>query len=221
MASFCTKCGAALSSDTQFCPACGASVLAAAAAPMMPPTGFAAGYPQPASTQANSGGGAITIILIVLAALIGLGILGSEIFAFTVWRVAHAFHVEGPNGQVTVNTPGGRITTDPSKSYSASDLGTDIYPGAQGARGSMKMDLPTGSMVTGVFVTSDSKDQVIDFYKSRFGVGASVYDTPASALLTLNKGNQESVMVTITGNSSQDGGKTRIAIVHTRNNRPS
>ena len=221
MASFCTKCGAALSPDTQFCTACGAPVSTAAAMPMMPATGVPVGYPQAGTAQPNSGGSAIKIILIVVGVVFGLGILGSAIFAFTVWRVAHAIHVEGPNGQVTVNTPGGRITADQSKSYSASELGTDIYPGAQGAHGGMKMDLPTGSMVTGIFITSDSKDQVIDFYKSRFGSGASVYDTATGALLTLNKGNEESVMVTISANSSQDGGKTRISIVHTKGNKPS
>jgi hypothetical protein len=76
-------------------------------------------------------------------------------------------------------------------------------------------------MVTGVFVTSDSKGQVVDFYKGKFGSGVSVYDTAGGALLTFNKGNQESVMVTVSSNSSQDGGKTRISIVHTKSNKPS
>ena len=83
------------------------------------------------------------------------------------------------------------------------------------------MDLPTGSMVTGVFVTPDSKDQVVAFYKSKFGSGASIYDTANSALLTLNRTQQEAVMVTVTADSSQDGGKTRISIVHTKSNKAS
>jgi hypothetical protein len=85
----------------------------------------------------------------------------------------------------------------------------------------MKMDLPNGSMVTGIFVTSDSKELVVEFYKGKLGSGASVYNTANGALLTLNKGNQESVMVTVSANSSQDGGKTRISIVHTKNSKPS
>jgi hypothetical protein len=127
--------------------------------------------------------------------------------------------VDGANGQVTVNTPGGSITTNEAQTFTASELGTDIYPGAQSGHGSMKMDLPTGSMVTGIFVTSDSKDQVVAFYKSKFGSGASVYDTANSALLTLNKGQQEAVMVTVTADSSQDGGKTRVSIVHTKSSK--
>jgi len=178
-------------------------------------------YPPPAAAPPRSGGSAVKIILIVVAVVIGLGILGSAIFAFTVWRVARSIHVEGPNGQVTVNTPGGSITANEAQTYSASELGTEVYPGAQGTRGGMKMDLPTGSMVTGVFVTSDSKEQVVEFYRSKFGSSASVYDSTNGALLTLNKGGQESVMVTVSSNSSQDGGKTRISIVHSKSNKAS
>ncbi|WP_263353537.1 zinc ribbon domain-containing protein [Acidicapsa acidisoli] len=218
MASFCTKCGAALSSDTQFCTSCGAPV-AASAGGHMPAQVMA--YPPPATAPPTSGGNVVKIILIVVAVIIGLGMLGSAIFAFTVWRVARSIHVEGPNGQVSINTPGGTISANEAQTYSASELGTDIYPGAQGMRGSMKMDLPTGSMVTGVFVTSDSKEQVVEYYRSKLGSGASVYDSTNSALLTLNKGSQESVMVTVAANSSQDGGKTRISIVHSKSNKPS
>jgi zinc ribbon protein len=230
VASFCTKCGTAVSSETQFCTSCGAPVAAGGNGPVAPPITAAAVYPQstysqPAypqsTTPPSSGASAVKIILIVVAALIGLCILGSIIFAFTMWRVARSIRVEGPNGQVTVNTPGGSITTNRSQTFTSSELGTDVYPGAQSTRGSMKMDLPTGSMVTGVFITSDSKEQVVDFYKGKFGSGASVYDTANGALLTLNRDNQESVMVTVSANSSQDGGKTRISIVHTRSNKPS
>jgi len=67
MATFCSKCGAQLSPDTQFCNACGtpaaAPVLVAAAAP-------------PAAAPSQSGGSALKIILIILAVVVGLGILG-------------------------------------------------------------------------------------------------------------------------------------------------
>ncbi len=83
------------------------------------------------------------------------------------------------------------------------------------------MDLPTASMVTGVFVTSDSKDQVVAFYKDKLGSGTSVYDSANTAMLTLNKGQQESIMVTVSANSGQDDGKTRISIVHSKSNKVS
>ena len=83
------------------------------------------------------------------------------------------------------------------------------------------MDLPTGSMVTGVFTTTDSKDQVVAFYKSKFGSGASVIDSSDGAIISMNISPQESVMVTVSANSSQDKGKTRVAIVHTKNTKAS
>ena len=227
MASFCTKCGAAVSAETQFCTACGAPTAAAPAnpaaypPPAYPPAYPSAAYPPPAAAPPSSGSSAVKIILIVVGVFVGLGILGVCIFSFTVWRVARAVRVDGPNGQVTVNTPGGTITANQTQTFTADELGTDIYPGASSGHGSMKMNLPTGSMVTGVFVTPDSKDQVVAFYKSKFGSEASVYDTATGALLTLNKGQQESVMVTVSGNSSQDSGKTRISIVHTKSTKSS
>jgi hypothetical protein len=216
MASFCTKCGAALSSETQFCTSCGAPVSGIPASPAV--AAYPQDYPQ-AAAPAGSGGSAVKVILIVVAVFLGLGILGSAIFAFTVWRVARSVHVAVSNGQVSVNVPGGTVITNPV--YATSELGTDVYPGAQSTRGSVKMDMRTGSMVTGVFVTSDSKEKVVEFYKNKFGSGASIYDTASVALLTLNKENRESVMVTVSAKSSQDDGKTRISIVHSKGNKPS
>jgi len=131
-------------------------------------------------------------------------------------RVKQAIRIDnGPNGQVSMNLPGGSFSANTAQSFTAAELGTDIYPGAQSIKGGMKMDLPTGSMVTGVFVTSDSKDQVLDFYKGKFGSAASTYDTSDGAIITLPMGQQESVMVTITAKPSENEGKTKIVILHT------
>jgi hypothetical protein len=85
----------------------------------------------------------------------------------------------------------------------------------------MKMDLPTGSMVTAIFLTSDSKEQVLDFYKTTMGSTASVIDTEDGAIITLAKSQQESVMVTITAKPSENDGKTQITIVHTTSTKSS
>lgn len=213
MAGFCSKCGAVLSPGMQFCAACGTP--AAAVAVAVPPAPLAVAPPP------QSGSSTLKIVLIILAVFVGLGILGAGAFGFFVWRVAHAIHVSGDGNQVTLNTPQGNIRTNETQNFSSSDLGTDIYPGAQSGKGSLRMSLPTGSMVSAVYVTSDSKDQVLGFYKSRFGSDASIFDTVSGSVLTLNKGPQESVVVTITTNSSEYNGKTQIHIVHTTSTRPS
>lgn len=210
--SYCSKCGVELSPGAQVCAACGAPVAAPAA--VVPPV-------QQAAAPAKSGTGALKIVLIVLAVAIGLGILGAGAFGYFVWRVAHAVHVSGSGSDVTVHTPGGSITANTSETYTASDLGTDIYPGAVSGKGSMRMSLPTGSMVSAVYVTGDSKDQVLNFYKTRFGSDASIFDSSEGTVLTINKGEDESVVVTITKGSSDNEGKTEIHIVHTTTKKPS
>jgi hypothetical protein len=129
--------------------------------------------------------------------------------------------LNAPNGQYTVSTPGGTITANSNQTYTAADLGTDVYPGAETHNGGMKMSMPTGSSVTAIFTTSDSKDQVVGFYKGKFGSDATVLDFGSSAILTVKKSDQESVTVTVTANSSQNGGKTQIAISHTIVTKPS
>ena len=216
MASFCTKCGAAVPPDKQFCTACGASSAAGAAV---------VATAQPAAAPAGAGSGsAVKIILVIVAIFVGLGIVGAGIFGYSMWRISRAVHVSGgsgPDRQVTIHTQDGTVTANTSEKFSASDLGTEIYPSAQAGHGSMRMEMPTGSMVTAVFVTSDSKDQVLAFYKTTLGSAATVIDTQDGAILTLPKGQQESVMVTISSKSSNNDGKTKIAIVHTKTNKPS
>jgi hypothetical protein len=151
-----------------------------------------------------------------------LGLLALASVGYVAWRVKKAIHLEGgPNGQVSMNLPGMSYSASTEPSFTASDLGTDIYPGAQSVKGGMRMELPTGSMVTGVFVTSDSKDQVVTYYKAKFGSGASTMDTEDGAILTLTMGDKESVMVTVTGKPSENEGKTKIVILHTKNNKAS
>jgi len=83
----------------------------------------------------------------------------------------------------------------------------------------MRMTLPNGSWVSAVFVTPDSKDQVVSFYKSKFGSDASIFDSAASAVISLQKGKKESIMVTVTANQSQYDGKTQVTILHTTSNK--
>jgi hypothetical protein len=211
MASFCSKCGAELSPNAQSCNACGTPV----AVPVL-----VAAAATPAAAPAQSGGSALKIILIILAVVVGLGILGMGAVGFFAWRVAHAIHVSGNGSDVTIHTPGGSLSANTSENYTAADLGTDIYPGAISGKGSMRMSLPTGSVVTAVYLTGDTKDQVLAFYKEKFGSDASIFDSGDATVMTVNKGEQETVMVTITKGTSDNEGKTQVTIVHTTAKKP-
>jgi len=205
VASYCSKCGTELPAGAQACTSCGTAV----AAPPMAATQI-----PPAPVQSGSNN-TVKIILIVVAVVVGLGILGAGAIGFLVYSVAHAVHVSSSGKEVSISTPGGSISTNASETFSAADLGTDIYPGAITGKGSMRMSLPTGSMITAVYVTSDSKDQVVSFYKNKFGSDASVIENADSAVISGKKGDNESVVVTVTANSSEYDGKTQVAIVHT------
>jgi hypothetical protein len=187
---------------------------APAAAPVFVPVAVPVAAPAP--VPARQGTSAVKVILIILAIFVGLGVLGAGAFGFFVWRVAHAVRVAANNGQMAVNLPGGTFSANASESFSSSDLGTDIYPGASAGKGSMRMTLPTGTMVSAVYVTSDSKDQVVAYYKNKFGTSnVTSFDSTDGSVITYAKGQQESVVVTVTSSPTEYNGRTQIHIVHT------
>jgi hypothetical protein len=82
----------------------------------------------------------------------------------------------------------------------------------------MRMSMPSGSVVSASYLTSDSKEQVVNFYKSKLGDQATSMDMGASAILSLKKSAHEQVTVTIAQESGQSEGKTQIHIMHTTDN---
>jgi hypothetical protein len=80
----------------------------------------------------------------------------------------------------------------------------------------MKMDTPNGSMISAIYVTQDSKEQVLAFYKDKFGSGVTSMDFGNVASLTLKKSEDEVVQVTITTEESDKDGKTKFTILHTK-----
>jgi hypothetical protein len=204
MANVCAKCGYALSDNHQSCPYCGT----ATAAVQLPVAQY---IDEPPASKS----GALKIILIVVAIIVGLGILGVGVIGFIGYRIAKNVHVD-PNGRMTMNTPAGTITTTPNDNISAADLGVVIYPGAESTHGGMTMEMPNGSATIGVFITSDSPDQVLAFYKDNLGSAARVTSLFGNTTVRLKINQQEFVEVRITKSSKLDSGKTRIMISHTR-----
>ena len=224
MASFCTKCGTAVTGDNAFCTSCGAPIGAAAA----PPSGFVApasnapgssapAYAAPVAVQQKSGSSALKIILIVVAVFVGLGILSVAGFMFFIWHVSKAVHIsQNGGGSVTVSTPGGSFSAG-NANVTASDLGVDIYPGATQQKGAVRVSTPNGTAVTAAFVTNDSMDKVVDFYKGKLGSGASVYTSDNSAVLSVaSEDKKTNTMVTI----GVESGQTKIAIMHSTSTSP-
>jgi hypothetical protein len=215
MPAFCTKCGAALASISGFCTFCGTPVPAAAFAPVAPvPPGppVAAGYP---AAPPKSSGGALKIVLIVIAVVVGLGIVAAGAVGFMAWRVARTINVDAKGNNATVSLPGiGTVTAGDSTATDA-DLGVPTYPGAVREKGGMNMSSAAASMVMGHFSTNDSPSQVVDFYKAKMGDGVAVVSTGSGAVINSGGPDTNRIVVTVGAGSGDDSGKTAIVIMHT------
>jgi hypothetical protein len=175
--------------------------------------------PQPAAPVKSGGSSALKIILIIVAVFVVLVLMVAGVIGYGVWRVSRAVHVNRATGETTINTPSGTFSANSAQKFTAGELGTDLYPGAEPAKsGSLKMNLPTGAMVSAVFLTTDSKDKVLDFYKSKLGSGATSMDFGNNAILTSKKSEHEQVTVTVSQEANQYDGKTQIHIQHVTDN---
>jgi hypothetical protein len=173
--------------------------------------------PMPPAAAPAKSGSALKIVLIIVGAFFALCILVVGIIGYIGWRAVHSFKVTTKGDQVSVSVPGaGSFSANTSENFNASDLGVDIYPGATSAKAGARMSTSSGSWVSAVYVTPDSQDKVVAFYKGKMGADASALETSDGAVLTGKKSETEAVVVTITSNSSQYSGKTEIAIMHTK-----
>jgi hypothetical protein len=179
----------------------------------LPPNPAYQGVPPPPASSSNT---VLKIVLIVVGIFVLLGVIAASVVGFGVYRLSKAVH-KNSNGDVSISTAEGTITTGRSANVSAADLGTALYPGASSRNdGSMNMKTPNGSMVTSVFTSSDSSDKIVAFYKEKLGDQASIVQTGNGTVLSTGEKDKDSVMVTVT---PQDGG-SNIVIIHVTETKP-
>ncbi|HEX3353870.1 MAG TPA: zinc ribbon domain-containing protein [Terriglobales bacterium] len=202
---FCNACGATLDGGAKFCTKCGATQPAGKAASAGLSSAPPVTAPMASAPQSNSG---LKIILIVVAVIVGLGILGVAAVSFIGYRIATHSRVRNQDGNVRVETPFGTVQSSTDPDEAARNLGIDLYPGAEVVKGTAS-NMNMGSMHTAAaeFETSDPADRVADFYKSKVP-GANVISSTADhyAIISTDKKN----MLTI--NIEPRGGKTTIHI---------
>ena len=226
MAGFCTKCGASVPSATGFCPTCGAPIgsplatpasqpsVAAAVPPVAPaPTAAAGAYAPPPKNS----GGALKIILIIVAVVVGLGVIGAGIVGYGIYKVAHSVQTDS-KGNTTISALGSTFSAGKNVDVSAADLGVPLYPGATAGEGGMHMTLPTGSVVTAVYVTSDPVSSVVAFYKGKLGANESDIDTANGSVLTSGgqgANGKSGIEITVGPGTGNNSGKTQFVVMHT------
>jgi hypothetical protein len=131
---------------------------------------------------------------------------------FVVSRVLFVLPIFGHNG----NSPAA-IVPQPdvasSSSLSTGELGVDIYPGAHALSDGDHFNSSERSVVSQAFVTSDSMNMVINFYKARMTGQTAIYASGDGVVVSISPRAQESILVTIS--PAQSGGTTRITISHT------
>ncbi len=208
---FCNKCGASLTPGIRFCNKCGAAVVASSPAPNLANPAMAGstvplGSVPPAT--APQGGGALKVILIVVGVIALFGILAFGSIAFFAWRVARHVHAHQDGNNVRVETPFGNVETTKDPADAARNLGVDLYPGAEVLRnGSSTATFGGVHTATVSAESSDSADQVFNFYKAKFP-NAMVTTSDAGRSTIISNDNKS--MITI--NVEPHGGKTKIMI---------
>lgn len=184
-----------------------------AGAPIPPNPGYQNVPGMPPPQPASSSNTVLKIVLIVIGVIVLLCVLVAGVIGYSAYKVSKSFHKDR-NGNVSISTPDGTITTGKSATITAADLGTDPYPGAATTtQGSMNMKTPTGSMVTAVYTSSDSSDKIVAFYKERFGDQSSIVQTGNGTMLSSGGNDKDKVMVTIT----PEGNNSKIVIIHVTN----
>lgn len=176
-----------------------------------------AAAPQPVGVLPKSGGSSLLkIVLIIVGVLVLLMVMVVGVIGYGVYKVRKAMHVNSTTGAMTVNTPGFAMNADSGMKFTAEELGTEIYPGAEPSKsGNLRMNIAGSSIVSATFLTSDAKDKVVDFYKSKLGSDSTSMDFGGSAMLSEKKSDQDQITVTIAQQSNQSEGKTQIHIQHT------
>jgi hypothetical protein len=190
---FCNSCGSTLASGTKFCNKCGSAV-----------TGGPVVGTTTSSATPTGGSSALKIILIVVAVIVGIGILGIATVGFIGYRVAKNSHVTQEGDHVKVETPFGSVETSKDPEKAASDLGIDIYPGAQVQKnGATSATFGGVRTVSASFESSDSPDKVCSFYKSKFpNATVTTSDPNRCTIVSNDKQNLVTINVEAKGDST-------------------
>ena len=157
---------------------------------------------QPQPPQGSSGAPAassdsrvVKAVLITVAVFIGLGVISVGVIGFGMWYITKS------------------VQRVPSATFTESDLGIAIYPGAEPSMGGSRIEIAGKTMVNAIYFTRDSVDQVIAFYKEKGGPNARLHETKSGTQVRISAAAGNSIIVEIMRISDASGVRTRISIL--------
>jgi hypothetical protein len=173
---------------------------------------------QAVAYPAKSSGGALKVILMVVAIVAGIGALGAGALGFSAWRVSKAAAASTKSNDALFSIPGlGSISTGSDATADPTQLGAPVYPGAVQEKGAVSVGTSKVAGAEAHFTTGDPISQVEAFYTSNLP-GAVVAATASGAVINAGPSATDRVTVTITPGSGSNAGKTAIVIVRTTKN---
>jgi hypothetical protein len=138
----------------------------------------------------------VKAVLITVAIFVGLGVIGVGTIGFAMWCFAKSVHEV------------------PSATFTESDLGVAIYPGAEPSLRGSRAEMAGKTMLDAAYFTQDSMDKVMAFYKKKAGPNAQPITTSHSSGFRLSKATGDTTTVWIMRVPDESGGKTYIEIGH-------
>lgn len=237
MAQFCTGCGTPVEEGLRFCSQCGASIAAAeptVADVMLEPVPAPDEAPVPAPTPAATplGGQAappaakssspiLKIVIIVVLLFVLLGVAGIATCAYVAYRmkdkVTEQIKLDEGKNTIEIPTPGGTITMGETSAETPKEIGgVPVYPGAKALEGGGQLSFGDKFQIGGQeFVTDDSVDQVVEFYRDKYGRELNEAQSEGRYRLSVNTGTQpQPHIVTIDVQPDADAGNTKIFMSH-------
>jgi CRISPR/Cas system CMR subunit Cmr4 (Cas7 group RAMP superfamily) len=169
-----------------------------------------------APPPSKGGSSALKIILIIIAVIVGMGVLAMVTCGIVIHRAVKSAHISQNGDNVKVETPFGSVETNKDPAQTAKDLGVDIYPGAVAQKnGTASMSFGSMHTVTATFETTDTGEKVCDFYKSKLPAGTTTSSDPNRC--NIISGDPQN-MITINVQPSGDSTKFVIANVSKKAN---
>ena len=227
MARFCGNCGSPMEDAQAFCGNCGAAAGAPGGAPAAeavpppaetPATAYAAAAPVP-PPPAKGTSPVVKIILVVVAIFAFVTVAGIGACVYVAYRTKQGLNesikVDEAGKGITLKTPKGDIRLGEGPAAEGKSVaGIPPYPGATPVNQGGEFSVGGRSLISGQeYTTSDSVEDVVNYYKEKLGPKVSVTESEGNYQLT--RADDASEGITIVHVSREEGAEsTKIVVSH-------